>query len=116
MPLNNRETARPKLTRENDMKTVLSYGEILDWGVKPLPPKYAKVQGSTVFLLACLYLWKYQKFHAAFVSQACLAALVITVGVSLAFLFWKKPGRTVAYQFWFQLAFALLMTILLLHL
>ena len=97
------------------MSTVLTYGANVDWGARPFTPKYAELQGSTVFLFACLFLGKFHIIHAGTGSQVCVAVVGLSVGVALAFLFWKRPSRTTGYQIGFQLAFVLLMIIFLLH-
>jgi hypothetical protein len=113
--LNNRDTASSNLPGKNDVNTVLTYGANVDWGLKPLTPRYAKVQGSTVFLFACLFLGKFHIIHAGTAPQVCVAVVGLPVGIALAFLFWKRPSRTTGYQIGFQLAFVLLMIIFLLR-
>ena len=97
------------------MSTVLTYGANVDWGARPLTPKYAKLQGSTVFLFACLFLGKFHIIHAGTASQVWVAVVGLSVGVALAFLFWTRPSRTTGYPLGFRLAFVLLMIIFLLH-
>jgi apolipoprotein N-acyltransferase len=97
------------------MDDSLSDGKKLDWGNKPLSPKYTKIYGSAVFILSCLNLWKFRHRDASAVGQLALTLLVCGFGLALLLQFWKKTERTMVFFVWYQLGFILLMVISLLN-
>jgi multidrug transporter EmrE-like cation transporter len=92
----------------------LSYGKKLDWGNKPLSPRYTKIYGLAVFILSCMYLWKLHHRNTSAVWQLALTLLVCGFGLALILQFWKKTERSTAFFVWYQLGFILLMVISLL--